>query len=47
MTNNEVVNAVLLFTIHIHYVQLKTASILHVNSQSLVLADYGVSYAER
>jgi hypothetical protein len=40
MSNNEVVNAVLLFTIH--YVQLKTASILHVNSQSLVLADYGV-----
>jgi hypothetical protein len=25
-----------------HYVQLKTASILHVNGQSLVLADYGV-----
>jgi hypothetical protein len=34
MTNNEVVNAVLLFTIH--YVQLKTASILHVNYQSSV-----------
>jgi hypothetical protein len=33
MTNNEVVNAVL-FTIH--YVQLKTASILHVNYQSSV-----------
>jgi hypothetical protein len=27
---------------NIHFVQLKTASVSHVNSQSLVLADYGV-----
>jgi hypothetical protein len=40
MTNNEIVNAVLLFTTH--FVQLKTASVSHVNSQSLVLADYVV-----
>jgi hypothetical protein len=36
MTNNEVI------VYNTHYVQLKTASILHVNGQSLVLADYGV-----
>jgi hypothetical protein len=37
MTNNEVVNVVLLFAIH-----TKSASISHVNSQGLVLADYDV-----
>jgi hypothetical protein len=42
MTNNEVVNACGFIVYNTLYVQLKTASILHVNSQSLVLADYGV-----